>query len=337
MEYDRKKKDYKQRKLRRSHSRSFTPRQHRPTTPDRRVRSKSKKTKKKRHHSKEKLSTMSKEVFTSGPNILVSVNFNNQGDKTPPIRSHSFDRNEPREVVDITARKKINISSKPVAIIDLARSPFRELTPEYQSNIIELSDSEGEKGTETKQPKSPDSTLSSKLYDPFDILNSPTNENVTSSQNSIALQKLQEKATDGTKPNINYKKSLASTAAHSNLFFNEENLVSSSSSLVTIEKQLVPPPIVPKMDILQNEFIDVIPMDIAESPYSPGHEYDESFEQQDEAAEINRSTKAAKGGNIFDELFGSSTPPGLDRIKKGIKKGRSNAFFIYFFLKKNQF
>lgn len=320
IEYDRKKKRARKPLTRRSRSRSFTPRHHRPTTPDRRVRSRSKKLKKKRHrdHSKEKPSTMSKEVFTSGPNILVSVNFNNQDDKAAQKRSRSRD-NDPKEVVDITARKKITISSKPVAIIDLARSPFRELTPEYQSNVIELSDSDGEKTNEKRQPKSPDSTLSSKLYDPFDILNSPSNENVTSSQTSAALllQKLPEKVPEPAKTNVTYNKNIMALAAHSNLMFHEENLVSSSSSMVTVEKQPVPPPIVPKIDVLQNEIVDVVPMDIVESPYSPGHEYDDSFEQHDDAGSLNRPSKSV---NIFDELFGSSTPPGLDRLKKS-KKG----------------
>lgn len=328
LDHDRKKKLHKERARkppgRRSRSKSFTPRHHRPTTPDRRVRSKSKKAKKKRYrdHSKEKPSTMSKEVFTSGPNILVSVNFNNQDDKAAPKRSRSRDRDEPKEVVDITARKKITISSKPVAIIDLARSPFRELTPEYQSNVIELSDSEGEKTSEKQLPKSPDSTISSKLYDPFDILNSPSNENVTSSQNTAALslQKPPEKVAEPVKPNITYNKNIMALAVNSSLFFNEENLVTSSSSMVTIEKQPVPPPLATKVDVLQHETVDVVPMDIVESPYSPGHEYDDTFEQHDDSNAVNRPAKAAKGINIFDELFGSSTPPGLDRLKN--KKGK---------------
>lgn len=327
IEFDRKKKVYKDKaKKAPRRSRSLTPpRHHRPVTPDRRARSKSKKAKRKKHrdYSKEKPSTLTKEVFTSGPNILVSLNFNNQEEKSTPKHARNYDCDiTPKDIVDITAKKKIQVSSKPVAIIDLARSPFRELTPEYQTNVIELSDSEGEKG-DKQQPKSPDSTLSSKLYDPFDILNSPSNENVTSSQNNAALllHKPLEKVPEPVKANITYNKNIMAMAANSSLFFNEENMVTSSSSLMTIEKQPVPPPQVLKADVHQNEKTDAVPMDIAESPYSPGHEYDDSFDHHDEDAATNRGpTKGgAKGGNIFDELFGSSTPPGLERLKS--KKG----------------
>lgn len=316
-------------------SRSLTPRHHKPATPDRRARSRSKKPKKKKHcdHSKEKPSTLTKEVFTSGQNILVSVNFNNQEEKTAPKRVKNSELLEPKEIVDITARKKITISSKPVAIIDLARSPFRELTPEYQTNVIELSDSEGEEDTrERPPPKSPDSTLSSKLYDPFDILNSPPNENVTSSQNTAAqlnLQK-QEKIQEPVKASVSYNKNVMAMATNSSLFFNEENLVSSSSSLLMNDKQIPLLFTSAKVDAHQPEKnaskTDIVPMDIVESPYSPGHEYDDSFPNQDDngGAKSPKAKQAKgnnKGGNIFDELFGSSTPPGLDKSKNS-KKGK---------------
>ena len=340
IEYDRRKKIHKNKPAkpsRRSRTRSLTPKHHRPTTPDRRARSKSKKAKKRKHrdHSKEKPSTLTKEVFTSGQNILVSVNFNNQEEKSVSKRSKSQERNEPKEIVDITAKKKINVSSKPVAIIDLARSPFRELTPEYQSNVIELSDSDGEKVCEKQPPKSPDSTLSSKLYDPFDILNSPSNENVTSSQNpanQVAHQKQQEKLQEPMKNAISYNKNVMAMATNSSSFFNEENLVTSSSSMATNEKQL-PLLFTPmKGDVMQHEKNtsknDIVPMDIAESPYSPGHEYDDSFPHHDDNAAKSPRTKQSKNSNkpenIFDVLFGSSTPPGLDRVKSSNKKGRNN-------------
>lgn len=335
-EYDRRKKLQKEKSSktsRRSRARSFAPRQHRPTTPDRRARSRSKKLKKKKHrdHSKEKPSTLTKEVFTSGQNILVSVNFNNQEEKSATKRSKS---QEPKEIVDITARKKINVSSKPVAIIDLARSPFRELTPEYQSNVIELSDSDGEKASEKHQAKSPDSTLSSKLYDPFDILNSPSNENVTSSQNA-AVQKLPEKPQEPVKNVMHYNKNVMAMASNSGLFFNEENLVTSSSSMATNEKQL-PLLFTPmKGDAVANEKNasknETVPMDLAESPYSP-HEYDDSFAPHEENTAKSPRTKQSKGGNkaenIFDVLFGTSTPPGLDRVKSSNKKGENDGFKI---------
>lgn len=316
IDYDRKKKLHKEkaaRSTRKSRSRSFTPKNLRPPTPDRRGRSRSKKAKKKKHrdYSKEKPSTLTKEVFTSGQNILVSVNFNNQEEKSSSKRLKSHERDEPKDIVDITARKKITISSKPVAIIDLARSPFRELTPEYQSNVIELSDSEGEKtGSKTEQ-----------LYDPFDILNSPSNENVTSSQNTAAQSapSKQTKVLEPVKTNVTYNKNIMAMAT-SSLFFNEENLVSSSSSLMANEK--LQPTIVPAAKLPEEHPVDknatkhdLIPMDIAESPYSPGHEYDDSFPNDD--AEHSPKTRHSKnkGMNIFDELFGSTTPPGLDRLK----------------------
>lgn len=335
IQFDRRKKTHKEKPSksnRRSRSRSLTPRHHRPATPDRRARSRSKKAKKKKHqdNSKEKPSTLTKEVFTSGPNILVSVNFNNQEEKSTTKRSKSQERNEPKEIVDITARKKITISSKPVAIIDLARSPFKELTPEYQSNVIELSDSDGEKAKE----KLPDSTLSSKLYDPFEILNSPSNEKVTSSQNTagqVIHQKQQEKLQEPAKSSMSYNKNVMAMATNSSLFFNEENLVTSSSSMATNEKQL-PLLFTPaKADVLQNEKnsskTDIVPIGISESPYSPGHEYDDSFTHQDESAakspRMKQSKSTSKAENIFNVLFGSSTPPGLDRVKSSNKKGLS--------------
>lgn len=319
MEFNRKRRTHKEKvSRRRSRSRSYTSRHQRPQTPERRDRSRSKKAKRKKHRdeSKEKPSTSRKEVFTSGQNILVSVNFNNQEGKSLPKRLKSHDREEPKEIVDITAKKKITVSSKPVAIIDLARSPFRELTPEYQSNVIELSDSDGEKTSDKKAPKSPDSTLSSKLYDPFEILNSPTNENVTSSQTNAAqmmqLLKPQEKIPEPPKNNLTYNKNVMALATSSNFFFNEENLVSSSSSLQTNDKhsQLA------KLDLHSNEKSK--PMDMAESPYSPGHDYD-SFEMDDVHATA-KSPKTKQLG-IFDELFGSSTPPGLDRLRTNKKSG----------------
>lgn len=237
----------------------------------------------------------------------MSVNFNNQEDKR--------DDREPKEIVDITAKKKITVSSKPVAIIDLARSPFRELTPEYQSNVIELSDSDGEKTNDKQPPKSPDS---SKLYDPFDILNSPTNENVTSSQNSAA--KVAEKLPEPVKVSMTYNKNIMAMAG-GNLFSSfEENLVSSSSSMMQSDKQ-AQQAAAAKVDDKNASKNEIVPMDIAESPYSPGHEYDDSFQHEDNEGQANRGSK---DGNIFEDLFGSSTPPGLERAKN--KKGEKENF-----------
>mgnify|MGYP007092092794 CR=1 FL=1 len=185
-----------------------------------------------------------------------------------------------------------------------------------------MSDSEGEKGDKRPPPKSPDSTISSKLYDPFDILNSPSNENVTSSQTTttVMAQKPPEKLPDLGKSFPTFNKNVMAMATNSNLFFNEENLVTSSSSLMTNEKSFANLPPLPKnIDIHLPPLNETVPMDIVESPYSPGHDYDESFPQPDEDA--GNKTKGGKGTNIFDELFGiSSPPPGLDKIKS--KKGK---------------
>lgn len=114
----------------------------------------------------------SKEVFTSGDNILVSVNFKNANKNleavptsTPLIRESSKRK---RDDLDGSIKKKRNTNSKkspgakkssrltkinevtrnakPVAIIDLDLSPFREQTPSPKEVIV-LSDSgdEGDK------------------------------------------------------------------------------------------------------------------------------------------------------------------------------------------------
>ncbi|CAG4928640.1 unnamed protein product [Colias eurytheme] len=87
----------------------------------------------------------SKEVFTSGDNILVSVSFKDQQ------RGEEEERRRRRESKRDRRRRRRNPpppeaeTAKPVAIIDLDRSPFRELTPSPK-NVIVLSDSEpGEK------------------------------------------------------------------------------------------------------------------------------------------------------------------------------------------------
>ncbi|CAO1391967.1 unnamed protein product [Diamesa serratosioi] len=325
----------------RSRSRSITPRlKKRQRTPspagDRRARSKSKNKskpkRKKREHSKEKHhhqqpNLLTKEIFTSGQNILVSVNFNNKLDKTSGITD------DPKEIVDITKSKKINILSKPVAIIDLARSPFKELTPEY--NVIELSDSDGE-----NQLKSPDSNRSSsKLYDPFDILNSPSND-VTSSENASRNNQHnhhQESSTSSSavKPpakelvqeimkNVaNFAFNTKNLTLSSNLMFNEEHLVSSSSApadkLLQMNKIEVPSKVVAK-----DERIPMI-----ESPYSPGNEYDDMYEPADEdynakspkASGARKKEKQKSTGNIFDDIFGGDSPPMGDKMKSSRKIG----------------
>lgn len=320
---DRRRKKNKRRKSKsRTRSRSPSPRFNYSRREDksprrkRRDRSPSEKPKKKKHRSKEKTSTTTKEVYTSGQNILVSVNFSSNQDDKRSTKSTSHDDNEP--IVDITAKKKINVSSKPVAIIDLARSPFKELTPDYkkESNVIELSDSEGEK--HQKIPNSPDST---KFYDPFDILNSPTNENVSSSQQNVKKAIKLDATIKGTTVQLPTLAKNQQAAVNSN---NEENIVTSSSSV----KAIFPPRSSGnKIEVLQHEIIQNPNMDLSiESPYSPGGN-DDTY--HDDAMQSSFKTKAAvkaniveKPTNIFDDLFGSSSPPCLDMAKSSSKKSK---------------
>lgn len=306
-------------KRKRSNSRSLSPRfnfsrrdeKGEPSRRKRRERSPSEKPKRKKPHSKEKTSTQTKEVYSSGQNILVSVNFSNQDDKRS-TKSMSRDNNEP--IVDITAKKKINVSSKPVAIIDLARSPFKELTPDYkkESNVIELSDSEGEKHFHLL--KSPDST---KLYDPFDILNSPPNQNVSSSQQNTkqtSTIKLIEYR-DASKVNVQ----MPVIQKHIN---NEENLVTSSSSVNAFEKNFPARP--SKPEVLQQEVIQTLNKNMTiESPYSPGN--DDSYHDSTAPFFKTKSQKVnEKQPNILDDLFGALSPPALDNIKNSSNKRKQS-------------
>ncbi|KAG7298923.1 hypothetical protein JYU34_017381 [Plutella xylostella] len=88
----------------------------------------------------------SKEIFTSGNNILVSVSF---ADQEPAAkRKRRGARKEKRRAAAAAPEP----AAKPVAIIDLERSPFRELTPSPK-NVIVLSDSEhSQAGAEPPAP-----------------------------------------------------------------------------------------------------------------------------------------------------------------------------------------
>ncbi|CAH0683401.1 unnamed protein product [Spodoptera exigua] len=89
----------------------------------------------------------SKEVFTSGDNILVSVSFKEQ-ERAEDDERRSRRRSRRRRKRRATAPDSDAAAPRPVAIIDLERSPFRELTPSPR-NVIVLSDSEpGEKEAE---------------------------------------------------------------------------------------------------------------------------------------------------------------------------------------------
>lgn len=88
----------------------------------------------------------SKEVFASGDNILVSVNFNKDTDNRDVTTKRKRDAQKlttKKSKKDKRARKRNKDVSgiKPVAIIDLDRSPFKEITPSPK-DIIVLSDSD---------------------------------------------------------------------------------------------------------------------------------------------------------------------------------------------------
>ncbi|XP_044258183.1 PHD and RING finger domain-containing protein 1 isoform X2 [Tribolium madens] len=90
----------------------------------------------------------SKEVFASGDNILVSVSFNKDNETRDVSTKKKREVEEVTKKVkkDKTKKKKKNrdlTGVKPVAIIDLERSPFKELTPSPK-DIIVLSDSDNE-------------------------------------------------------------------------------------------------------------------------------------------------------------------------------------------------
>nr|XP_034829405.1 PHD and RING finger domain-containing protein 1-like [Maniola hyperantus] len=83
----------------------------------------------------------SKEVFTSGDNILVSVSFKEQERSEEGARRRRRDSRRERRRRRRRLAAAPDDAPKPVAIIDLERSPFRELTPSPK-NVIVLSDSE---------------------------------------------------------------------------------------------------------------------------------------------------------------------------------------------------
>ncbi|CAG9562281.1 unnamed protein product [Danaus chrysippus] len=94
----------------------------------------------------------SKEVFTSGDNILVSVSFKEQerGEESERRRRRET-RRERRRRRRAAVPPEVEVA-KPVAIIDLDRSPFRELTPSPK-NVIVLSDSDhGEREAGEEKP-----------------------------------------------------------------------------------------------------------------------------------------------------------------------------------------
>lgn len=107
---------------------------------------------KQRKHKDDHSPTLSKEVFTSGDNILVSVNFAHAEKSTAETTTAKVDKVKSsapkRSKKDIQAMKAAKVKemankAKPVAIIDLDVSPFRERTPSPKEVIV-LCDSDSE-------------------------------------------------------------------------------------------------------------------------------------------------------------------------------------------------
>lgn len=129
-----------------------------------------KKEKRKRTDKQNSPALPSKEVFASGDNILVSVSFNKdkpqqQQQQTtivtlPPTKDQILSKKpadrdanakRSRRNTRDAPRKHRKVDIKPVAIIDLDNSPFKEVTPSPRAVII-LSDSDHESDKLNKNP-----------------------------------------------------------------------------------------------------------------------------------------------------------------------------------------
>ncbi|XP_030767637.1 PHD and RING finger domain-containing protein 1 isoform X2 [Sitophilus oryzae] len=113
---------------------------------DKRSKEKKGATSKKRRRDRERTPPPSKEVFASGDNILVSVSFNSENETrdvtTRERRRKEIISEDPKKNKDRRVRNKRDLTGvKPVAIIDLERSPFQEIL-ESPKDIIVLSDSD---------------------------------------------------------------------------------------------------------------------------------------------------------------------------------------------------
>lgn len=112
----------------------------------------------------------SKEVFTSGDNILVSVSFNDknlnkenvaaaEGEASAAVTQKRLkDMAKKRAEAEKAKRRRLERlkktrgeAPKPVVIIDLDRSPFRVMTPSPRAAVIVLSDSDTEKDKDRRE------------------------------------------------------------------------------------------------------------------------------------------------------------------------------------------
>ncbi|XP_018565103.1 serine/arginine repetitive matrix protein 2 [Anoplophora glabripennis] len=110
---------------------------------------------KKRRRERERTPPPSKEVFASGDNILVSVSFNNENE----TRDVTTRERRKKDMEDMNRKKKERRRNKnrrdlsgikPVAIIDLERSPFKEITPSPK-DVIVLTDSDNNDNEEVSR------------------------------------------------------------------------------------------------------------------------------------------------------------------------------------------
>ncbi|XP_060525173.1 PHD and RING finger domain-containing protein 1 isoform X2 [Cylas formicarius] len=99
---------------------------------------------KRRRRERERTPPPSKEVFASGDNILVSVSFNNENE-TRDITTREKKKKDSEELRKKKEKRKSKNKDlagvKPVAIIDLERSPFQEIISSPK-DVIVLSDSD---------------------------------------------------------------------------------------------------------------------------------------------------------------------------------------------------
>lgn len=156
----------------------------------------------------------SKEVFASGDNILVSVSFNKEANKAqqttivtlPPTKELILPK-KPAERETVTKRPKRGprkhkkITAKPVAIIDLDNSPFKEITPSPKAVIV-LSDSDHEDNNNTDKQDRPTVPVSDNEVTSSNMGNrcmDPQNEQISQPQSPTMDDLSFENATLGPK------------------------------------------------------------------------------------------------------------------------------------------
>ena len=185
--------------------------------------------------------------------------------------------------------------------------------------------------------------ISSKLYDPFDILSSPANDVTSSNENfktnsSNQAKKFQkstnfeEKKTDGNKltsvqqtsinmimgklPFLDYGENMVTSSDGVNQYYQAKPSNSGTAKLDAVANLHQKPPSYPTPTL----------NDTMESPYSPNDGYDDLFDMT--PGKKSPKMKSKKGGKnntkAFDTLFGSTSPVAVSKSKDKKKKGKSN-------------